>query len=68
MTNYEKILCSYTNLSDLLLSLTDSLATATNIDEITTKDMAVLDCLVNNLSRIGGMTTLDGSMKVGEDE
>lgn len=66
MTNYEKMLISYTNLSDLLVSLTDSLASSVNTDEITDEDLKILNALVNNLARIGSMNVLDHGMRVGD--
>lgn len=66
MTNYEKMLISYTNLSDLLVSLTDSLASSVNTDEITDEDLKILNALVDNLARIGSMNVLDYGMRVGD--
>ena len=67
MTNYEKMLISYTNLSDLLVSLTDSLASSVNTDEITDEDLKILNALVDNLASIGSMNVLDCGMRVGDE-
>ena len=67
MTNYEKMLISYTNLSDLLVSLTDSLASSVNTDEITDEDLKILNALVDNLAKIGSMNVLDCGMRVGDE-